>query len=123
MKPFASDDLIRPAELNQKIRDDELPPVVVDVRPLEDYRESHIPGAANIPEGEILRSLKNLDQKRPVVTYCDMRHPGSSRSESAARKLRKAGIQARALEGGLPAWEEAGFPVHRVEHFKRVGKV
>ena len=115
--------LIKPVELNQKMRDDELPPMVIDVRSHEDYRESHIPGAANIPGDEIIQSLKSIDQKRPIVTYCDMRHPGSSRSERAARKLREAGLQARALEGGIPAWEDAGYPVDRAEHFKRVGNV
>jgi len=121
--PNLDEVLIKPVELNQKMRDDELPPMVIDVRSQEDYRESHIPGAANIPGGEILQSLKSIDRKRPIVTYCDMRHPGRSRSESAAQKLREAGLQARALEGGLLAWADAGYPVDRAEHFKRAGSV
>ena len=42
-----------------------------------------------------------------------MRHRGDSRSERAAALLRESGYDARALEGGLPAWEAAGFPVER----------
>ncbi|MBN1658192.1 MAG: hypothetical protein JXA93_07305 [Anaerolineae bacterium] len=40
-----------------------------------------------------------------------MHHRGSSASESAAGLLRESGYEARALEGGFPAWRDAGFPV------------
>lgn len=40
-----------------------------------------------------------------------MRRRGSSSSERAATLLRESGINAQALDGGFPAWEEAGFPV------------
>jgi rhodanese-related sulfurtransferase len=40
-----------------------------------------------------------------------MHHPGSSRSEHAAALLRESGYEARALEGGFPAWEASGYPV------------
>jgi rhodanese-related sulfurtransferase len=39
-----------------------------------------------------------------------MRHRGSSRSERAAALLRESGFDARALEGGFPAWKAAGYP-------------
>jgi rhodanese-related sulfurtransferase len=42
-----------------------------------------------------------------------MRHRGSSRSERAAALLRESGYDARALDGGFPAWEEARLPVER----------
>ena len=40
-----------------------------------------------------------------------MHHRGSSGSESAAALLRESGYDARALEGGFPAWKDAGYPV------------
>ncbi|NLD73238.1 MAG: hypothetical protein GX649_11030 [Chloroflexi bacterium] len=40
-------------------------------------------------------------------------HAGSSRSERAAALLRESGYDARALEGGFPAWQEAGHPVEK----------
>jgi rhodanese-related sulfurtransferase len=40
-----------------------------------------------------------------------MRHRGDSRSERAAALLRESGFEARALDGGVPAWEAAGLPV------------
>ena len=47
-----------------------------------------------------------------------MRHRGSSRSEQAAALLRESGYDAQALDGGFPAWNEAGLPVEgsRVSH-------
>jgi rhodanese-related sulfurtransferase len=42
-----------------------------------------------------------------------MRHPGDSRSERTAALLRESGYQAQALDGGFPAWSEAGLPVER----------
>jgi rhodanese-related sulfurtransferase len=44
-----------------------------------------------------------------------MRHRGGSRSERAAALLRGSGYDARALDGGFPAWEAAGYPVERGE--------
>jgi rhodanese-related sulfurtransferase len=40
-----------------------------------------------------------------------MRHRGDSRSERAAALLRESGYQAQALDGGVPAWRDAGLPV------------
>lgn len=40
-----------------------------------------------------------------------MRHRGSSRSERTAKLLRESGYDAKALDGGFPAWEDAGLPV------------
>ena len=44
-----------------------------------------------------------------------MRHRGASRSEGAAERLRESGYEARALDGGYPAWEEKGYPVETGE--------
>ena len=40
-----------------------------------------------------------------------MRHRGQSGSERAAALLREKGYDARALDGGFPAWQAAGYPV------------
>lgn len=42
-----------------------------------------------------------------------MRHRGNSRSERATALLRGSGYDAKALEGGFPAWEAAGYPVEK----------
>jgi rhodanese-related sulfurtransferase len=40
-----------------------------------------------------------------------MRHRGGSRSERAASLLRASGYDAKALEGGFPSWQAAGYAV------------
>lgn len=88
-------------------------PVIIDVRSAEEYRAGHLPGALHIPEAELADRMADLPGDRPVVTYCSMRHRGDSRSERAASTLRQAGVPAQALDGGIPAWERAGYPIER----------
>jgi 3-mercaptopyruvate sulfurtransferase SseA len=46
--------------------------LVVDVRPYDEYREAHVPGAINIPEERISTSRSRLPKDRsvPIVFYC-----------------------------------------------------
>ncbi len=44
---------------------------VVDVLSRAEYDEAHIAGAISLPLKELdARSVRRLDPKRPVVTYC-----------------------------------------------------
>jgi rhodanese-related sulfurtransferase len=63
------------------------------------------------PADELASHLAEIPRDVPVVTYCTMRHRGSSRSERAAALLRARGYAARALEGGIAGWQAAGNPV------------
>ena len=46
--------------------------IIVDVRPLTAYEESHIPGAINIPLEDIERNPTGLalDKEQWIITYC-----------------------------------------------------
>ncbi|MBA3804215.1 MAG: rhodanese-like domain-containing protein [Acidobacteria bacterium] len=44
--------------------------VVVDVRSAESYRMSHIKGALNIPEGEIVSRKNELPRDKTIALYC-----------------------------------------------------
>ena len=96
--------LIEPDELNRPQAQNA--PVVVDVRSPDEYAAGHVPDAINIPIDELGERSAELSQDRPVVTYCNMYHPGSSRGERAADLLQALGFQASALNGGYPAWLE-----------------
>lgn len=87
--------------------------LVVDVRKPEEYAEGHLPGAINVPIDEIEERLDDLPVGRPMVTYCTMKHPGNSRGERAAEKLRDLGRDARALDGGFTEWKALQMPVQR----------
>lgn len=110
-KAVDRENLIGVRELHEKLSGEDLPPIVIDVRSHADYEAGHIPDALNYPTEQILDWLTRLPNGRPVVTYCDMQHPGSSRSERAAQQLREVGFQARALRGGFPAWKDAEYDV------------
>lgn len=86
-------------------------PIVIDVRGASEYAAGHLPAARHIPLAELTNRLGELPQGRPIVTYCNMNHPGQSRSEHAAALLHEQGYQSWALVGGYPAWQEQGYAI------------
>jgi rhodanese-related sulfurtransferase len=80
-------------------------PLIIDVRGKADYARGHLPSAVHIPLAELPRKLNRLPTDRPIITYCNMHHPGQSRGERAAALLAEHGLQASALAGGFTAWE------------------
>lgn len=107
--------LISANELQAYLKE-EITPFIIDVRAPEAYQRGHLPGAVNIPREQFATSLSQIPTDQPIVTYCNMYNPGFSGSESAVHTLRDAGFHARALEGGFPAWEEAGFNIDTIQH-------
>jgi len=78
--------------------------VIIDVRKPEEFAEQHIPGAINIPLGELGSHIKDLNGKEKIITVCTK---GGGRSEEAAIFLDLKGIKgATYLCGGTKAWYE-----------------
>jgi rhodanese-related sulfurtransferase/DNA-binding HxlR family transcriptional regulator len=84
---------------------------VLDVRPRDEFAMEHLPGAVNIPLGELETRLSEIDPTQEVIAYC--RGPYCVLSFEAVATLRQKGIKARRLEDGLPEWRAAGLPLHR----------
>ena len=82
---------------------------VLDVRPEDEFRQGHVPGALNIPLSQLERRLAELPVDREVVAYC--RGPWCVLSFEAVAVLRHRGYQVRRLEDGFPEWKVAGLPV------------
>jgi rhodanese-related sulfurtransferase/biotin operon repressor len=82
---------------------------VLDVRPEDEFALGHLPGARNVPLGQLKRHLAKFDRKIEIVAYC--RGPYCVMSFEAVAQLRKLGFKARRLEDGLPEWRAAGLPV------------
>lgn len=62
---------------------------IVDVRTPGEFSGGHVPGAVNLPLGELERNLKKLGKKnKPIVLYCR----SGSRSARAAALLRQRGF-------------------------------
>lgn len=84
--------------------------IVLDVREKEAFDAGHIPGAAHLPRGLLeLRVNEALpDPTVRIVAYCDY----GKISTLATATLRRMGFtRAVALDGGMKAWREKGFPV------------
>ena len=82
---------------------------VLDVRPADEYAAGHIPVAINMTLTEIERIVPTLDPAAEIVAYC--RGPYCIYAHQAVPALRKHGLNARRLDGGLPEWREDGRPV------------
>jgi rhodanese-related sulfurtransferase len=80
---------------------------VLDVRPLEEYRAGHIPGAVSIPVRDLKARLKELPKEREVVAYC--RGPYCVMAVEAVELLRKKGFTAHRMEQGVIDWRAHGW--------------
>jgi rhodanese-related sulfurtransferase len=78
---------------------------LIDVRTQVEYDAGHIPGSRYIALADVQRESANLDQGAPVILYCR----SGNRSGPAADAFAASGWDARSIEGGLLAWNEAGF--------------
>jgi ArsR family transcriptional regulator len=79
---------------------------VLDLRPADEYAIGHIPGALNVTLAALEEGLARLDPDTEIVAYC--RGPYCIYAHQAVAALRRRGLNARRLEGGLPEWREEG---------------
>ena len=73
---------------------------LLDCRERWEYDTARIEGATLIPMREIPQSLDRVPKDAPVVVYC---HHGT-RSLNIAGWLRRQGIEAQSLGGGIDRW-------------------
>lgn len=100
---------VSPRALHRRLTEGDV--LVLDVRPLEEYRAGHIPGAVSLPPDEVRRRLRRLPRDQEIVAYC--RGPLCLFSVDAAALIRASGRAVRRLATGFPDWEAAGLPVAR----------
>jgi len=100
---------LAPSELRALLAQGE-PLQLVDVREHIEFASGRIPGARLVPLGELQRRAVELDRSRPVVCICR----SGKRSAQAVEKLATLDFEGiQQLDGGLLAWEQAGFPVEK----------
>jgi glyoxylase-like metal-dependent hydrolase (beta-lactamase superfamily II)/rhodanese-related sulfurtransferase len=97
------------AELDRRLvgRPNDL--LVLDVREEGAFKAGHIPGARHLPRGQLeLRVNEEIPDPTPrIVTYCEF----GKISTLAALTLRQLGfMRTTALDGGMKAWREGGYP-------------
>jgi ArsR family transcriptional regulator len=96
-------------ELLRRMRDGVV--TLIDTRPEEEFAAGHLPGAINLPLGELKRRLRELPRDQEIVAYC--RGPYCVLSYEAVAELRKRGFKAFRLEDGYPEWKAAGLQVEQ----------
>lgn len=77
------------------------PDQILDIREPDLFARAHIPGAVNVPYGEVQdRGTQALDSTQTVLVV----DPGGARAAEMAVWLRGQGFEASYLEGGMAAW-------------------
>ena len=104
LEPVSRDELV------DRLRDGSV--TLLDVRPQDEFALGHLPGAWNVPIGELEKRLADLPTNQEFVAYC--RGPYCVLSFEAVAALRAKGYRIRRLEDGYPEWSAAGLPVERV---------
>ncbi|MFC4463561.1 ArsR/SmtB family transcription factor [Streptomyces xiangluensis] len=83
--------------------------VVLDVRPVEEYRAGHIPGALSIPVDELPDRINELPEETEIIVYC--RGEYCVLAYDAVRLLTDRGRRAIRLDDGMLEWRLAELPV------------
>jgi len=85
----------------------------LDARPLDFWKMNRIPGALPLPEDTFDEAFPRVEdslrKNAGIVVYCS--GYGCEASHVVARRLRERGFAAVVLDEGLPAWEDAGYPI------------
>lgn len=97
------DDEITPASVAELLASEE-PPRVVDTRSPAAFARGHIPGSVNIPFGELVSRVEELEGADHIVTVC----PHGESSIQAARLIKSyagtADARVESMCGGLEEW-------------------
>ncbi|HJQ60830.1 MAG TPA: rhodanese-like domain-containing protein, partial [Vineibacter sp.] len=100
----------------QKLVDDKTDLVILDSRPMDEFRNMSIPGGIDVPGAELVYRVKDFAPKPEtlVVVNC----AGRTRSIIGAQSLINAGLpnKVMALKNGTMGWHLAGLQVARGKH-------
>lgn len=111
--PISIDEVRRRQESGEEI-------VFLDARIPESWRHAHagIAGALRLPPAEVENNLRWIPRGRCIVAYADAQNDYAA--IRAARALVANGWDARPLQGGFQAWEQAGNPTRPKEELRTV---
>ena len=87
--------------------------VILDSRPLDEYRRNSIPGAIDCPSAELVYRTHDLVRSKDTVVVVNC--GGRTRSIIGAQALINAGLENRvyALKDGTQGWHLAGYTLDR----------
>ena len=99
MENFAPTECLSPSDVKNRQQGGE----IIDVRSPEEFAEKHVPGAVNLPLGELENTVVGFDKNAVLVIACGK---GGGRSAAGAETLRQLGFRATWLCGGTFGWLE-----------------
>ncbi|MGE5415385.1 MAG: rhodanese-like domain-containing protein [Acidobacteriota bacterium] len=91
---------VEPSELKKLIDEGRQDIWIIDVRPANDYKKGHIPGAKSFPYSTIETRLHELPKDRYLILYCTT----GGRVELTINKLKKHGYSKYMNWGGYTRW-------------------
>ncbi|MBT3275464.1 MAG: metalloregulator ArsR/SmtB family transcription factor [Spirochaetales bacterium] len=94
-------------ELQKLVSEDDV--IILDVRPEEEYRQAHLPGAISVPLDELELRVEELPKDKEIVAYCRGRF--CILADKAVQFLLDKGFKATRADDGVVEWRNAGFPV------------
>jgi rhodanese-related sulfurtransferase len=100
-------------ELGQKIAHPQ-GSVLLEVLPPEEYRQSHFPGALNVPPAEVQKLAPELvpNKGTEIIVCCS--DPACHESEMVAQQLAAMGYShVRHYSGGKSDWHQMGLPLSK----------
>jgi rhodanese-related sulfurtransferase len=83
--------------------------VLIDVRSPHEFATEKVPGARNIPLGDLEEQCGVLAEQPNLVLVC----ASGMRAQKARDILAERGIPAQVLEGGVKAWAQHGLPLQK----------
>ena len=94
MKSMTTDELLELLDANEDLN-------IIDVREDFEVENGMIPGATNIPLGDIPARAAELDQSKSYIVVCK----GGVRSANACEYLAQQGFDVTNLDGGMMAYD------------------
>lgn len=84
--------------------------VLLDVRGPDLFRQSHVPGALNLPHGKMTaRKMDEWPSETLFVVYCA--GPHCNGTDKAALRLGQLRRPVKVMIGGITGWVDEGYPL------------
>jgi rhodanese-related sulfurtransferase len=87
--------------------------VIADVRPAEEFAQGHVTGAIHLPcaaSGTVADAAAGqLAGRRTLIVYGDATADAKTVAEEMRRRTNRADLTVMVLDGGFPAWSQAGL--------------
>lgn len=104
---------LSPRDLQDKLDRGRL--TLVDLRPVTEYEQGHLPRARNVPFDSLADLARDLPKSYPMLVYC--RGPFCAAAYAGNHWLNDQRFKSQRLRFSVPEWKDVGLPVE-LSHMK-----